>query len=197
MSSSIRTFIGIPVQPPAALSSVIDRIHDLGRGVKPVSSETMHITLKFLGDTPYSSVARLTDLIASVATKTKRLSVQLTGLSAFPDTARPSIIWAALQGAEEITSLAAELETALEPEGFAREGRTYTPHLTLARVRSLQGKSRSQIPPGVLELLDEHAETDFGSVTLDKVNFYESRLSDAGPTYTCLATVPLCQATER
>lgn len=163
----------------------------IGRGVKTVERDTMHITLKFLGDTAQSRVERVAEIIAARTAHIAARSIPVRGLDAFPDRERPSIIWAALQDADVLTTLASDLDAALEPEGFACEGRSYTPHLTLGRVRAIKGPSRSRIPDGVMQLMSQHAETDFGTIRLGEVVLYESVLSDSGPTYTRLATSKL------
>lgn len=192
MTQHIRTFIGIPVEPTEPLRRSLDELHTMGRGIKPVAAHSMHITLKFVGDTPQDRVARLSELIQqSIAANQPAIDVKLRGLDAFPNRQRPSILWAALVGAEQLVEIAESLNRLFEPEGFAREGRTYTPHLTMARVRAQRQGSRSVIPERVLDLLDEHRETDFGSIRVGEVVFYQSVLKDSGPIYTRLITVPL------
>jgi 2'-5' RNA ligase len=191
MPDTIRTFIGVPVTVPSRLATVWQELATLGRGVKPVDSDSTHITLKFLGDTSPPQVDRIAAIIAEHANTVTARDTVVRGLNAFPNRQRPAIMWAALEGTADLVTLAGSLETALESEGFAREGRAYTPHLTLARVRAIKAGSRSQIPDGVMELMAQHADTDFGTVRIDKVVLYQSVLSDAGPEYSRLATVKL------
>jgi 2'-5' RNA ligase len=76
------------------------------------------------------------------------------------------------------------LEKSLEPLGFAREGRAFHPHVTLARIRSR--------PPAELgALLREQAAREFGSVTIDAVELIQSELGPRGSRYTTLATARL------
>ena len=190
MTREIRTFVGIPVEPTDSIRWILDELSHIG-GVKLVAGDTMHITLKFLGDTLHDQVDHLSQLIKRATEGQQAIDIRLTGLDAFPNRERPSIVWAALTGAEPIITMANTLMDLLEPEGFAREERGFTPHLTLARVRAERRGSRMRIPEAVLELLREHQDTDFGTARLDKVVFYKSVLSDSGPTYTPLTTVSL------
>lgn len=191
MPDTIRTFIGVPVTFPSKLATVWQAFAALGRGVKSVDDGSTHITLKFLGDTSPQHVDQITAIIAEHATTVAPRDTVVRGLNAFPNRQRPAIIWAALEDTADLVTLAGSLETALEPEGFARERRAYTPHLTLARVRAIKAGSRAQIPDGVMELMAQHVDTDFGTVRIDEVVLYRSVLSDAGPTYSRLSTVKL------
>ncbi len=180
----VRTFIGVPVAPTVELEAVLDELAKMGRTVKPVDAASMHITLKFLGDTPQTDVERLKEIVLEHAAAMPRLTLPLIGLDAFPNRDDPSVVWAAMSGTEPIRNLAEAIEAAVEPLGFARENRSYKPHLTLARVRA----GRGGIPQAGLTLLQEHATTTFGSVSLEEAVLYESKPGLGGPTYEPLAT---------
>lgn len=183
MPSTIRTFIGVPVAPPPALRRLCERVASFGRNVKAVDVDSMHITLKFLGDTPRDQVDEIAQLISASSAKMSTMSTSVHGLDAFPTRARPSILWATLARTDELKRLAADLEAKLAPLGFPAEDREYRPHLTIARVRAARKASRATIPEVILELLEEHATTDFGEVRFEEAVLYHSTLSDAGPTY--------------
>lgn len=97
---------------------------------------------------------------------------------------RPSVIWVGIEGREALGAMAAELEAALQPLGFAPERRPFQPHLTVLRIKS-------QPPPGLLELLEEWGERDFGTAPIEALDFYRSELQRGGSRYTVLASAPL------
>ncbi|MGH7128895.1 MAG: RNA 2',3'-cyclic phosphodiesterase, partial [Planctomycetaceae bacterium] len=154
-STTLRTFIAVKVPATRPLRPVLAEFETMGRAVRAVAADGLHVTLKFLGDTRQDAVAEIEETLRAVVAETAAFDVRLVGLGAFPHAGRPSAVWAGIQDAEPLTEIAAELERALEPLGFAAEQRAFQPHLTLARVKS-------KPPPALGELLSAHAATEFG-----------------------------------
>jgi len=179
MAETLRTFIAISVPCSGELRGVIRRLGEMGSAVKPVSPEKLHITLKFLGDTPRDQLPEITAAVQESIAGIAGFEMQLAGLGAFPKKQRPSVVWAGVEQGEPLVEIAARLEDLLETLDFERERRAFSPHLTLARVR--------RKPPGELfAMFDEHAGTRFGGVPVDAVRLYQSELQPDGPRYTVL-----------
>jgi RNA 2',3'-cyclic 3'-phosphodiesterase len=184
MSEPLRTFIAVKVSLPQALRTVLRRFREMGRAVKAVDSDTTHITLKFLGDTPADQLAEVGRIVETVAGDFKSFDLELTGLGAFPHWGRPQVAWVGINPSEPLVEMARRLETELEPLGFRRERRAYHPHLTLARIKAR--------PPAVLQdIAEAHETTSFGTQTIDQVVWYQSELQKTGPIYTPLSTTVL------
>jgi 2'-5' RNA ligase len=84
-----------------------------------------------------------------------------------------------------MVALHAAIQKKLDRLGYRSEQRRYVPHLTLGRA-GRKGPSR----PLVRELAGL-AEFDGGSMIVDEVTVYASRLGPEGPTYDVLAHAPL------
>ncbi|HYB62807.1 MAG TPA: RNA 2',3'-cyclic phosphodiesterase [Thermoplasmata archaeon] len=95
-----------------------------------------HLTLRFLGEVAPDRNAGIGARLAAVAAESSPFVLRLEGIGAFPDTARPRVVWVGVtQGRTELAELARRVRDALTPEfGPDREG--FVPHLTLFRVRS-------------------------------------------------------------
>jgi 2'-5' RNA ligase len=167
MPELIRCFIAIKIPGFDPLRRVLKELAQMGRALKAVEPDNLHVTLKFLGDTDLDLIGE----IGSLVEQTARLE-------------RPSVVWAGLEGAETLTAIAADLETGLEELGFARENRPFVPHLTLARVKA-------RPPESLRPLLSRHAKTEFGTATIDQVELIRSELRPEGAKYTVLASAPL------
>jgi 2'-5' RNA ligase len=135
----LRTFTAI--FPPADVQSAVARalkaarnsIDDRVRWVRP---ENVHLTLKFLGDVQREDLGELCAALEEACARHTPFDASLAGLGAFPSKRRARILWAGIgAGSERLSSLAADLDAVLMPLGFEREERTYTPHLTLGRIR--------------------------------------------------------------
>lgn len=184
MSDSIRTFVAVKFPMPPALRPVVRSLATMNWPVAPVSPDNLHVTLKFLGDTPAESCDAIQTQIAQSVIGQPPIVLRVEGLGAFPHVDRPSVIWVGLNDAQPLISIAQRLETALEPLGFARESRPFHPHLTLARIKG-------RPPRELFELLRQHATTNFGTVEISSVEFIRSDREHEGARYTTLAAYQL------
>ena len=187
MSEAIRTFIAVKIEPSRSLRKVLARLAMLGRAVKPIDADDLHLTLKFLGETEPGLIPQLSDCIQAAIANHSAFSMQLMGLGAFPHVRRPSVIWVGLHGAEPLIELAGALEQLVEPLGFEPERREFHPHITVARIRS-------KPPVDLAAMLDEEQVTDFGTADVSSIELYQSELRREGPRYTVLSKTELPNA---
>ena len=179
-----RLFAGIALSPESReiVKTLGLRLRALAR--RPLSLTrpgNAHLTLKFLGNVPEADVPAVRAALAAVARSP--FDLQPAGGGFFPGPERPRIIWTGLaRGTPECRELAAAVDAALAPLGFAPESRPFAPHLTLARVRT---PGRDGDWPGILALL---AETRWPAQTVNGFCLYRSALSAAGPRYDVLET---------
>lgn len=148
-------------------------------GMKAVGRESLHITLKFLGEVGKERIPSLVEALSSV--DFPRFNVTVKGLGAFPHPAKPRVVWAGIgDGSESIISLKEKVDIALAPLGFPKET-NFHPHLTLARVKgTVDGK-------GLGKAIEEGTDTVYGSYAPEEFALMESRLSQKGPEYSKIA----------
>ncbi len=152
-------------------------------GMKWVAPENIHITLRFLGEVEDPSVERIVDALEGTLSDADAFAVSVRGLGAFPPRGSPQVLWAGVtDGAENLVSLNDAVESALEPVGFEREKRRFSPHATLGRARR---KSR---PRGLRELIAGQEATEFGTQEAAKITLMQSTLTPAGPIYAPVRT---------
>jgi 2'-5' RNA ligase len=186
MPATIRTFIGIAIPATSELREALQDLARVGRAVKATPPENLHLTLKFLGETPRSQVDEIAEAIREAAEAVLAHSIQLAGLGAFPNGTRPAVVWAAMSPAEHLERLAVRLDQQLEPLGFVPEARPFLPHLTLARVK---GEA-----PGLPEFIDRRREARFGAATVASVDLFRSEPTPAGSRYSSLASARLSES---
>lgn len=180
----IRTFIAAQLAAPPALQQVLQDLRELGSAIRPVSAANLHVTLKFLGDTVEQLVPQIGQVVARTASAHSRCQVLLKGLGAFPRPERPNVIWVGLTFAETLIEMAQELDAGLEPLGIARDARPFTPHLTLARIKS-------RPPRELATYLQKHADTSYGESEIGRIEFLKSELLAEGAKYTSLTTAEM------
>jgi 2'-5' RNA ligase len=181
--------VEIPAASRSALGALVDSLAPRLRGVKWVDPANLHVTLKFLGNTPDAQVPLVIRAAQRIASSVEPFELDLAGFGAFPSAGRPRILWAALQGpVERLAAMAAQLEADLAPLGFARETRPFSGHVTLGRAR--QGQ---RIPP-VEEQVRKLAAAAFGRLPVRRLVLFQSTLTPSGPIYETLAYAPLSGA---
>jgi len=185
----LRTFIAVKITSTPDLRRVHSRLVELGDRFRPVALDNLHVTLKFLGDTSESQVPEIGAAARRVIDGVAATHVRLRGLGAFPNARRPSVVWVGLEQAEVLCRIAADLEQALAPLGFAPENRAFQPHLTLLRIKA-------RPPEQLFALLAQESATDFGVVPIDKIEYLQSELGPRGARYTKLATFALGKSVE-
>ncbi|HOG53012.1 MAG TPA: RNA 2',3'-cyclic phosphodiesterase [Bacillota bacterium] len=175
-----RMFVALDL--PDALKgqmSLCPAFRDMGyRGISWVKPENMHLTLKFLGDTEESGLDRLRSALTGVAASHRAFTVSYSGVGRFGRGGYTSSIWVGVHDRTGgLARLAADIETALMPLGFEKEGRRFSPHITLCRVRE-----GSDLPPWD-QIKGSFSNLD-ASVLHDGFSLYESVLTREGPIYT-------------
>lgn len=156
------------------------------RRVKWVSTSGLHITLKFLGDIREPLVPDLEAAMREVADHHGSFSLFLKGCGAFPSLHRPRVIWAGVDGDVGVLGeIKRDLDSRLEPLGFAVEDREFKPHVTLGRVR------KPAADPDLAKAVASQLafKTDFFCVK--EMVLYQSILKSEGAEYRPLAKVKL------
>jgi 2'-5' RNA ligase len=170
-----------------------DRIHRSTRPLRErsfpvrwVPSELFHLTLKFLGEVPESSLAVVEKVLEKVAGNTDPFPMEIGGFGAFPTIRRPRVLWLGVEPSPALRCLKQDLEWALSEKGFDRETRAFHPHFTLGRARGEDGA-------GAFRGLDVLASelTYQSEARVWKMDLMESHLSASGPRYEVLANFPL------
>ena len=182
----VRSFISIDLEDEKILSqveSIMSSLSSLGGDLKPVERENIHLTLKFLGNVSASKLEEIKSSLKQVAFPP--FSLEIKGAGAFPNLKRMNVIWVGVgEGWSQVELIFEQTEKLLLQLGFSRETRAFSPHITVARVKS--GRKRDEIAAFLGHLADE----SFGTFTVEKVRLKQSILSPSGPTYSTLFEAP-------
>ncbi len=180
----MRSFVAleIPAEPRRAAAEVTRELKAAGADVKWVAPDSLHLTLKFLGEISPEQVPPLTRALGRMLEGRGAMSLSLQGCGAFPTLKRPQVVWLGLAGeVAALVELAAGVEEALAPLGFAPERRRFKPHLTIGRLRRRRGKSRPSGPlTRAIAGLAAWSGPDFAA---DRVALMRSTLTPKGAIY--------------
>jgi RNA 2',3'-cyclic 3'-phosphodiesterase len=179
MAENIRAFVALRMNAEAEdeIAAFIDELRLIPSGIRWVSRRNLHLTLRFLGDRVEPEViARMHDELRAVAAYAAPITIEARGTGAFPSLARPRVIWIGLSGAG-LPELAQHVEEASVRSGLEPEGRLYSPHLTIGRVRNNKGWKQ------VHRVLVNASERPFGASQVDEMILYRSVRGSAGADY--------------
>jgi len=188
----IRSFIAIELPEEAReglarLRKELER--DEHKFVKWVDLGGIHLTLKFLGNIPSKRVAEITEAIEEAVQGISPFHLEISGLGTFPSLRQVRVFWVGIGGeVDKLSRLQQNIDSALAALGFAKEERSFVPHLTLARIR--QGAS----PPerrSFGELVGSTIFEDKYHVEVGAISLMRSQLTPAGAIYTRLSVVGL------
>ena len=183
--------IDIPEEIRAELADLQKKLAgqvDIRKGdVKWVEPEGMHLTLKFLGEVPDNQIVEVCNVAKEVAGRYRAFDFAVREAGSFGGrSARVLWIGAGLE-CPELLELQQDLEDELADAGWPKEGRQFSGHLTLCRIRnSKAGEKLGQV-------VEQYKDYDLGTVHAASITVYESQLTGQGPIYTPLGNYKLQQ----
>ncbi len=179
----MRLFVAmdIPEEVRSTLAALIAKLRPAHRDARWVRIEGLHVTLKFIGETPTEKAAEIKNALASIPSRAP-IQINFRGLGFFPNDRRPRVLWAGITASHELSALASSVDTALAPLGFPPEERAFSPHLTLARFDAPRG-----LDP-LHAAIQKAGPLEFGAATAKEFHLYQSILKPGGAEYTRLAT---------
>ena len=187
-SDTIRAFIaiGLPAAAEQMVAHTQNHFKKLNLRATWVKPRNVHLTLKFLGDISIGKAEDIKKQLKRELCGISEFRLSLTRLGVFPGWNRPRVLWIGLRDeTETLQTLWRKIEIGLEREGFSRETRNFSPHLTLARIKSPEGANR----------LKKEAESwDLGplcQIPVTEIKLVKSQLTPEGSVYTVMETFPL------
>ena len=186
----MRCFVAIrlPDQINQELGRHIRYLEGAGAAVRWVKEDTLHVTLKFLGDVQDDEIKAVHHALSEVRRAAMSLSVQ--DLGCFPPKGKPRVVWAGLAGdTDALASLAADIDARVGPLGYPPEQRAFRAHLTIGRV-----KGPRNLDQLMLAIQKRGGQLSTPAVEIDAFTLYQSELGKAGPRYYKIGSYPLAPA---
>jgi RNA 2',3'-cyclic 3'-phosphodiesterase len=182
----LRAFIAveIPAEIKKAIAAQTASLHkDAGRAVRWVASDNIHLTLKFLGDISPVNIDLLSQALQFECSQQAAFEIGVCGLGSFPNLHRPRVIWTGLNAPRDLDHLQHKVESAAAHLGYEPEDKSFSPHLTIGRVREQVSSAEMK---ALQSALTELQVGDIGSFTARTVTLFKSELQPGGPIYSAL-----------
>lgn len=173
-----------------AISEIVlfeNSLEKTGADLKLVEPENVHLTLKFLGETNEEKIDEICNVMEDSVRDVKKFKLILKSAGAFPNLNYPRVIWLGMENPESLIKIANHLEDNLQHLGFRKERRAFSPHVTVARVKT--GRNKNQLA----EILIKNREKDFSAVDIGCIRLKKSILSSKGPEYYTLKEISLSE----
>jgi 2'-5' RNA ligase len=187
----MRIFVALDIDPAIRqrIAGFMLTLRNQAPECKWVSPESLHVTLKFIGEQPPERVEEIRHALAAV--RARPFPVAFRNFGFFPSAKSPRIFWLGVEAGEDLPQLAGSIEAVTAKFGVKSEIK-YTPHLTLARERTRETKERRGKLADMLNAMAHLPVPEFGTMAAREFFLFESRLSPKGAEYTRIATYGLC-----
>lgn len=174
--------IDVPAEIRKRLAEIQDQLRPSSTAARWVHPESIHLTLKFIGEMPEQRREEVD--AAMVGLTWKPFSVAVRGVGFFPGLGSPRVLWAGLESSM-MAGLAKEIDCRLEHAGFEKEEREFRAHVTLARTKG------NRLERSLVKAAEQYQQTEFGTFVAHCFYLYQSTLKPGGPVYTKLKEFPL------
>jgi len=174
----MRLFVGIRLSEDlkAALAEFAQMVRARIPHARTVATESLHLTLKFLGETEEKVVPGIEAALSGIARTCEIFEIRIEGAGHFPPGGRPRVVWAGVEPSHMVFTLHRKIDGSLEDAGFLSDTR-FSGHVTVAR-----------LPDGAaLSCLDEIerqcAGRVWGTMDVNAIELIRSNLKPGGPEY--------------
>jgi 2'-5' RNA ligase len=186
----MRIFVALDIDD--AIQQRVQRFMEGVSGFAPdarwVRSESLHVTLKFVGEKPIETVEDIKRALSSI--RAEPVEITFRGYGFFPTAKAARVFWVGIESGPSLPSLAKAVDETAFALGIPKEDHPFHPHLTLAR-----GGGRSEPPSKNFQRLQEKLAAlptpDFGTMAAHEFFLYQSQLSPGGTRYTKIASFAL------
>jgi len=186
----VRAFIAVEIENPQTLSKILkfrDEVAVSGADVKPVEDENIHLTIRFLGEISEYTLREIQNILSTI--KMQPIYMHIRGVGAFPDIVRPRVVWVGIvKGFNELKTIRDYIDRGIAERRLVevhRDQHEFSPHITVARVRSGRGLK------ALIDVINRYADHDFGETVVTKIVLKQSILTPRGPIYRDLFLVKL------
>jgi 2'-5' RNA ligase len=192
----VRLFIALDIYEAirGRIARFMDGVREFAPDERWVRPESLHVTLKFIGERPEEDIERIKTALAGAHQSV--FDIAFSGYGFFPTAKSARVFWVGIQSGPQLPALAKNVDQAVAALGIPLETHQYSPHLTLARGGSGSPKRRSEDAPNrrfqrLQGRLSGLTPPEFGTMTAREFFLYQSQLSRGGSRYTKIARFEL------
>lgn len=168
-----RVFSAVDIENSEVLDELEHVRDSIDLGFNTVPAGKMHVTLQFFEEVDSRQIEEIKEAMDEVSVRP--FNAEIAGLGAFPSRDYIRVVWAGAE-AKELHQLYREVSS---HSIDSNNDHDFTPHITLARVKNISPQKKKKLQKS----LEEYSNHDFGTVKVDKVRLFESKLTGQGSKY--------------
>ncbi len=172
-----RLFIAIKINPSNNLINIYEKLQKLLHydSIRWCSYENLHLTLKFLGNTPSEKIPKIVDIVKDVNNNIEPHNITINGIGVFGRRYNPKVIWCGIEKNEQIIKAHNLLIENLKDVGIYPDRQNFVPHLTLARINNIRDKI------AFTNFISSYKDVEIQSSPANDIYLYESKLQYKAP----------------
>jgi RNA 2',3'-cyclic 3'-phosphodiesterase len=155
--------------------------------IRWMPEENLHLTLKFLGDVSQELIPLIIERLDRVSSEFSYFVLKISKMGEFPSWNNPRILWLGFENSSILLILAKKVEEGMREFGFPPEGRDFTPHLTIGRIK----ERLTSVEAGQLKQIFNQKIIKIPDDKVREINLYRSILKTTGAEYTLLHSASL------
>lgn len=164
----------VAIRPPQPIREKLLGLMGGVSGARWQSDDQLHLTLRFIGEVS----AHVADDIAAALSGVRHppFRIALDRIGSFGRRSQPEILWVGVRPHDDLKALHKKVDQACQRAGLPPEGRAYSPHITLARLKRGSGS--------IAALVETNGGVSSEPFLVDSFCLYESQLTPEGAVYT-------------
>jgi 2'-5' RNA ligase len=182
MSETMRCFLAFDIENNEVLRKLVNLQQQMvktGATLKIVPPKNIHITMRFLGNVTYDLIKKISNKIQEI--EFDSFHAEIKGIGVFPNITRPRVVWVGInKGSEKLIKIFNQIGPHLKKLGFHPDFKNFSPHLTIARVKSPKNKDR------LIDFVKKNSSCNLGDIKITSLKLKKSDLSRNGPIYTTI-----------
>lgn len=180
-----RTFIAIDICNEQMREDIYHLREKLNsKYIKFIDLENIHITIKFLGYIEETDINQICDVLSLISFR--RFDITISNIRYLPNSIKPRVICLdVIKGEDELNGLYQMISYSLERKGFKKDQRSFLPHITIARFKTLNNLKRLRIKSIDKDDLNEY------QIHVNEIQFKKSILGALGAKYENIFTKSL------
>ncbi|NIQ06749.1 MAG: RNA 2',3'-cyclic phosphodiesterase, partial [Candidatus Korarchaeota archaeon] len=163
MAESVRSFVSFDIENEAILGRILEvqkALNNTGANLKLVKPQNVHVTIRFLGNINPPMIKKIYEEMKKV--QFSPFNFKIEGVGVFPSFNYMRIVWAGVtEGSDEMRNIFSQLEPRLRKLGFSPDRKGFSPHITIARVKS--GRNKDELA----KCIKENINREFGTITAE------------------------------
>jgi len=182
-----RLFVAVKIKPGQEfLNAYYGLKKDLAfEKVKWVNEDNFHFTLKFLGETEESIIAKIINALERVSINTKSIKLKIENLGIFGSRYNPRVIWFGIEKSSQIDEFVNKILNKLDEAGFKRDRQNFVPHITVGRIKNVNNIKHLK------STIDKYKTSLYQEETINEMYLLESVITPDGPIYKIIKEIKL------